>query len=135
MLPCDNGKLGQGKKSALSVLGHMGVKLAAAMGAHVVMITTSPDKGADAKRLGAHEVLISKDKEQMAAQARTFDFLLNTIPVAHDIDPYIPLLKRDKTMVLVGAKPIQMHSFNIIFGRKKCCRFFDRRDKRDTGNA
>ena len=119
--PLRQWKVGQGQKVGiigLGGLGHMGVKLAAAMGAHVVMITTSPDKGSDAKRLGAREVLISTDKEQMAAQARSFDFLLNTIPVAHDIDVYVPLLKRDKTMCLVGATPIQMHSFNIIFGRK-----------------
>ncbi|HYI76869.1 MAG TPA: zinc-binding dehydrogenase, partial [Chryseolinea sp.] len=102
----------------LGGLGHIAVKLAAAMGAHVVMITTSPDKGADAKQLGAHEVLLSNDTDQMAAQARTFDFLLNTIPVTHNIDPYVSLLKRDKTMVLLGATPIQMHSFNLIFGRK-----------------
>jgi len=79
------------------------VKLAAAMGAHVVMITTSPEKGADAQRLGAHEVLVSRDEAQMAAHANSFDFLLNTIPVAHDVNPYIELMKRDTTMAIVGA--------------------------------
>ncbi|MBI1364025.1 MAG: alcohol dehydrogenase catalytic domain-containing protein [Proteobacteria bacterium] len=103
----------------LGGLGHMGVKFAAAMGAHVVMITTSPNKAADAKRLGAHEVLISKDADAMAAHAGTFDFLLNTVPVGHDINPYMPLLKRDATMAIVGATPLEnTHSFGLIMGRK-----------------
>lgn len=101
----------------LGGLGHMGVKLAVAMGAHVVMITTSPDKAADAKRLGAAEVLISKDAEAMAAQAGTFDFILNTVPVKHDLTPYIPLLKRDKTMALVGISPVMMHGLPLALGR------------------
>jgi uncharacterized zinc-type alcohol dehydrogenase-like protein len=81
----------------------MGVKFAHAMGAHVVMITTSPKKGEDAKKLGADEVLLSKDAEAMKAAENSFDFLLNTIPVGHDVDPYMGLLKRDGTMVVVGA--------------------------------
>ncbi len=87
----------------LGGLGHMGVKFAKAMGAHVTMITTSEAKGADAKRLGADAVLVSKDETAMAAEAASFDFLLNTIPVSHDVAPYIALLKLDGTMVLVGA--------------------------------
>ena len=87
----------------LGGLGHMGVKFAHAMGAKVTMITTSPQKGEDAKKLGADEVLISKDEAAMAAAANSFDFLLNTIPVGHDTDPYLNLLKRDATMVIVGA--------------------------------
>lgn len=87
----------------LGGLGHMGVKLAHAMGAHVVMITTSPEKGADARKLGADEVLLSKDETAMAAAQNSFDFLLNTIPVGHDVNPYMGLLKRDATMVIVGA--------------------------------
>ncbi len=87
----------------LGGLGHMGVKFAKAMGAYTIMITTSPEKGADAKLLGADEVLISKDSESMKKHANSFDFLLNTIPVGHDVDPYVSLLKRDATMVLVGA--------------------------------
>lgn len=87
----------------LGGLGHMGIKFARAMGAHVVMITTSEKKGEDAKKLGADEVLISKDSEAMKSHASSFDFLLNTIPVNHDVEPYLNLLKRDKTMVLVGA--------------------------------
>ncbi|MGH1377964.1 MAG: NAD(P)-dependent alcohol dehydrogenase [Alphaproteobacteria bacterium] len=102
----------------LGGLGHMGVKFAAAMGAHVVMITTSPDKGEDAKRLGAAEVLVSKDQSQMDAHAGSFDFLLNTIPVAHELDPYIPLLKLGKTMAVVGATPTEMHTMGLVFGRK-----------------
>jgi len=87
----------------LGGLGHMGVKLAHAMGAHVVMITSSPEKGQDATRLGADEVLLSKDIDAMTAAQNSFDFLLNTIPVGHDVDPYMALLKRDATMVVVGA--------------------------------
>lgn len=87
----------------LGGLGHMGVKFAKAMGAHVVMITTSESKGEDAMKLGADEVLISKDPEQMAKHTYSFDFLLNTIPVAHDVNPYLLLLKLDKTMCMVGA--------------------------------
>lgn len=87
----------------LGGLGHMGIKFAHALGAYVVMITTSPEKGEDAKKLGADEVLISKDIEAMKAHQDSFDFLLNTIPVGHDVNPYIDLLKRDATMVLVGA--------------------------------
>jgi uncharacterized zinc-type alcohol dehydrogenase-like protein len=81
----------------------MGVKIAAAMGAKVVMITTSKSKIEDAKRLGADEVLISKDENQMSKYQESFDFLLNTIPVKHDMNPYVNLLKPDSTMVLVGA--------------------------------
>jgi uncharacterized zinc-type alcohol dehydrogenase-like protein len=81
----------------------MGVKFAKAMGAHVTMITTSASKGADAKRLGADAVLLSTDAEAMKAAAASFDFLLNTVPVSHDLNPYINLLKLDGTMVLVGV--------------------------------
>lgn len=87
----------------LGGLGHIAVKFAHAMGAKVVMITTSPEKGADAKKLGADEVLLSKDDAAMAAAANSFDFLLNTIPVGHDVNPYLWLLKRDCTMVIVGS--------------------------------
>jgi uncharacterized zinc-type alcohol dehydrogenase-like protein len=85
------------------------------------MITTSPEKGQDAKRLGADEVLVSRDAAAMAKHARSFDFLLNTIPVSHDVNPYLALLKIDGTMVLVGVltaldPPVQGAS--LIFGRK-----------------
>ncbi len=101
----------------LGGLGHMGVKFAAAMGAEVVMITTSPEKGNDAKRLGASAVLLSNDEAQMEAHAGSFDFLLNTIPVAHNMDPYVPLLKLGKTMSVVGASPVELHTMGMIFGR------------------
>lgn len=104
--PLKHWKVGAGQKVGvigLGGLGHMGVKFAHAMGAHVVMITTSAKKGEDAKKLGANEVLLSKDAKAMAAAQSSFDFLLNTIPVGHDTDPYMALLKRDATMVIVGA--------------------------------
>jgi uncharacterized zinc-type alcohol dehydrogenase-like protein len=105
----------------LGGLGHMGVKFARALGAHVVMITTSERKGKDATKLGAHEVLISSDAAAMSAESNSFDFLLNTIPVNHDVNPYISLLKRDATMVIVGAldtlNPGPSGS-SLIFGRK-----------------
>ncbi|MFT6839033.1 MAG: putative zinc-type alcohol dehydrogenase-like protein, partial [Sediminicola sp.] len=105
----------------LGGLGHMGIKFAHAMGAHVVMITTSPSKSGDAKKLGADEVLISKDEDQMKKHAGSFDFLLNTIPVGHDMNPYVNLLKRDATMVLVGAiEPLDpLHGGSLVMGRKR----------------
>ena len=105
----------------LGGLGHMGVKFAHAIGAHVVMITTSPSKSEDAKKLGADEVLISKNEEDMKKQAGTFDFLLNTVPVGHDMNPYVALLKRDATMVLIGAiEPLDpVHGGGLIGGRKR----------------
>lgn len=104
--PLRHWKVGPGQKVGvigLGGLGHMGIKFAKAMGAHVVMITTSPGKGKDARRLGADEVLLSTAKDAMQAHAGSFDFLLNTIPVGHDVNPYLQLLRLDKTMVLVGA--------------------------------
>jgi len=105
----------------LGGLGHMGVKFAHALGAHVVMITTSPAKSEDAKKLGADEVLISKNEDDMKKQAGSFDFLLNTVPVGHDMNPYVALLKRDATMVLVGAiEPLDpVHGGGLIGGRKR----------------
>ena len=106
----------------LGGLGHMGVKLAAAMGAHVVLFTTSPGKAEDAKRMGAAEVVISKDAAAMAAHAGSFDFILNTVAAPHDLDPFLNLLKRDCTMTLVGA-PEHAHPspnvFGLIFKRRR----------------
>jgi uncharacterized zinc-type alcohol dehydrogenase-like protein len=103
----------------LGGLGHMGVKLAAAMGAHVVMITTSPNKATDAKKLGAKEVLISKDESDMAKHANSFDLIIDTIPTKHDLNPYVALLKRDKTLVIVGPlDPVGVHGANLIMKRK-----------------
>lgn len=105
----------------LGGLGHMGIKFANALGAHVVMITRSPEKAKGAKDLGAHEVLISTDDKQMKEHSDSFDFLLNTIPVKHDMNPYLNLLKRDKTMVLVGAiEPLDpLHGALLILSRKR----------------
>lgn len=104
--PLKHWKVSSGQKVGiigLGGLGHMGIKFAHAMGAHVTMITTSPAKGKDAKRLGADGVLISTDASAMTAAQGSFDFLLNTIPVGHDVNPYMGLLKLDGTMVIVGA--------------------------------
>ena len=122
--PLKHWKVGKGDKVGvvgLGGLGHMGIKFASAMGAHVVMITRSPGKAADARSLGADEVLLSTDEKAMQAQANSFDFILNTIPVGHEMDPYISLLKIDATMVLVGAvEPLKpFHGANIIMGRKR----------------
>lgn len=97
-------------------LGHMGVKFAYALGAHVTVITTSPEKGEDARRLGADEILVSRDADAMAAASSSFDFILNTIPVAHDLQPYLALLGREGVMVLVGAvEPLpSFHGFSLI---------------------
>ena len=91
------------------------------MGAHVVMITRSPSKAEDAKKLGAHEVLISTDEEQMQKHLSSFDFLLNTIPVKHDMNPYVGLLKRDATMVIVGAiEPLEsLHGGGLVMKRRR----------------
>jgi uncharacterized zinc-type alcohol dehydrogenase-like protein len=116
---------GPGKKVGivgLGGLGHMGVKLAHAMGAHVVLFTTSPSKVEDAKRLGADEVVISKDASQMQSHANSFDFILNTVAAQHDLNPFIALLKRDATMTLVGAPEHDHPSpqvFNLIMKRRR----------------
>ena len=116
---------GPGKKVGivgLGGLGHMGVKIAHAMGAHVVLFTTSPGKIADGKRLGADEVCISTDPKQMAAYANQFDFILNTVAAPHNLDPLLQLLKLDGTMTLVGA-PAEPHPspgvFNLILKRRQ----------------
>lgn len=104
----------------LGGLGHMGIKFAHAMGATVVMITTSAAKGNDARLLGADEVLISTDESQMDLHKNSFDFLLNTIPVGHDVDPYLNLLKRDKTMVMVGAiEPLTNINSGVLVRKRR----------------
>jgi uncharacterized zinc-type alcohol dehydrogenase-like protein len=122
--PLRHWKVGPGQRVGvvgLGGLGHMAVKLAHAMGATVVVFTTSPSKIADAKRLGAHEVVVSKDAAAMAAEAGTFDFILNTVAAPHNLDPFIACLKRDGTMTLVGA-PASPHPspavFPLIFQRR-----------------
>ncbi|BDC51958.1 alcohol dehydrogenase [Bryobacterales bacterium F-183] len=105
----------------LGGLGHMAVKLAAAMGAEVVLFTTSANKVEDGKRLGATSVVISKDPEQMKPHTGSFDFILDTVSAEHDINGYIQLLKRNGTMCLVGVpeKPLPIMSIGLIFGRKQ----------------
>ena len=117
--------VGPGQKVAvvgLGGLGHMGIKIARAMGAHVVLITTSPSKREDGLRLGAHEVIISSDRQQMAAAMNSLDFILNTVAAPHDLNALLSLLKRDGTMTLVGA-PAEPHPspevFRLIFKRRK----------------
>lgn len=122
--PLKHWKVSKGDKVGvigLGGLGHMGIKLAHAMGAEVVMITRTEGKGVDAKDLGAKSVLISTDNKAMTEQQGSFDFLLNTIPVGHDLDPYLKLLKSDSTMVLVGAvEPLtNINGANLIMGRKR----------------
>lgn len=123
--PLRQWKVGPGQKVGvvgLGGLGHMAVKIANAMGAHVVLFTTSPDKKEDALRLGASEVVVSKNKEEMAAHLNSFDFILNTVAAPHDLDAFLSLLKRDATMTLVGA-PASPHPspnvFGLIFKRRR----------------
>ena len=116
--PLRQWKVGPGQKIGivgLGGLGHMGVKIAAAMGAHVVLFTTSPGKTEDALRLGAKEVVVSQDATLMAAHANSFDFILNTVAASHDLDPFLALLKLDGTMTLVGA-PATAHPSPTVFG-------------------
>lgn len=121
--PMRRWKVGPGQKVGvvgLGGLGHMAVKFARVFGAHVVLFTTSPGKSADAQRLGAHEVVVSKDEAQMAAHALSFDFILDTVSAAHDVTAYINLLKRDGNMVLVGApeKPLTIAAFPLLMKRR-----------------
>jgi uncharacterized zinc-type alcohol dehydrogenase-like protein len=121
--PLRHWKAGKGKKVGivgLGGLGHMGLKFAHAFGAHVVLFTTSPNKTADAKRLGADEVVISKDEAEMLKHAGTFDFILDAVSAEHDINAYLQMLKLDGTMTLVGApeKPSPISSFNLIMKRR-----------------
>ena len=121
--PLKNWNVGPGSKVGvvgLGGLGHMGVKLAKALGAEVTMITTSPAKGDDAKKLGADHVLVSTDKAAMKAAARSFDFLLDTIPVQHDVTPYLFLLDRKGVLCLVGMIDMMpgFHSGLLLGGQK-----------------
>jgi len=104
----------------LGGLGHMGIKIAKAMGADVIVFTTSPSKSADAKKLGADDVIISTDKEQMKKYTKKLHFILDTVSAEHLIDPYLRLLKIDGNMVLVGApmEPLPVTSFRLINGRR-----------------
>jgi uncharacterized zinc-type alcohol dehydrogenase-like protein len=108
--PLRRWKVGPGQKVGivgLGGLGHVGVKIAAALGAHVVLFTTSPGKAQDARRLGASEVVISSDAEAMAAHANSFDFILDTVSAKHDMNALLQLLRRDGTLTQVGV-PVEM---------------------------
>jgi alcohol dehydrogenase (NADP+) len=104
----------------LGGLGHMGVKFAHALGAHTVVFTTSPGKKEDALRLGADEVVLSKDANEMAKHAGSFDFILDAVAAPHDINAYINLLGRDGDLTMVGApdKPLPVSVFGLIFKRR-----------------
>jgi alcohol dehydrogenase (NADP+) len=104
----------------LGGLGHMAVKFARALGAHVVVFTTSPGKREDALRLGAHEVVISRDANEMQKHAGSFDFILDAVSADHDINAYIQLLSRDGNLTLVGApeKPLPVSAFGLLFARR-----------------
>ncbi|MEH1966793.1 NAD(P)-dependent alcohol dehydrogenase [Nostoc sp.] len=113
----------EGKKVGvvgLGGLGHMGVKFARAFGAHVVVFTTSPDKTEDALRLGADEVVVSRNAEEMHKHAGSFDFILDTVSAKHDINAYLNLLRLDGNLTLVGASPIPLDvsAFSLIMARR-----------------
>jgi uncharacterized zinc-type alcohol dehydrogenase-like protein len=121
--PMRHWKVGKGQKVGvvgLGGLGHMGVKFAKAFGAHVVVFTTSESKVADAKRLGAHEVVNSRNPEEMAKHAGSFNFILDTVSADHDLNAYIQLLGMNGNMTLVGApsNPAPVSAFALLFGRK-----------------
>jgi alcohol dehydrogenase (NADP+) len=104
--PLHHWKVGKGQKVGivgLGGLGHMGVKLAHALGAEVVLFTTSPGKKEDARRLGADEVVVSKNQAEMDKQLNSFHFILDTVSAPHDLNAYLNLLRRDGTLTLVGA--------------------------------
>ena len=104
----------------LGGLGHMGVKFAHAFGAHTVVFTTSPNKREDALRLGADEVVVSSNADEMRKHAGSFDFILDCVAAEHDINAYLNLLTRDGNITLVGApnKPLPVAAFSLIFGRR-----------------
>src|ERR1700733_860199 len=121
--PLHHWGVGPGKKVGivgLGGLGHMGVKFAHALGAHVVLFTTSPGKKDDALRLGADEVVISRNPDEMAKHAGSFNFILDCVSADHDINALLGMLGRDGNLTLVGApeKPMPVSSFNLIFGRR-----------------
>jgi uncharacterized zinc-type alcohol dehydrogenase-like protein len=122
--PLRHWKVGPGQRVGvvgLGGLGHMALKFAHTFGAETVLFTTTPDKAADARRLGADEVVVSRDPDAMARQAARFDFILDTVSAPHDIDAYLNLLRRDGTLTLVGVPPqgVQVMPFSLIGGRRR----------------
>ncbi len=122
--PMRHWKVGQGQKVGvvgLGGLGHMAVKFAKAFGARVVLFTTSPGKVQDGLRLGAHEVVISKNAAEMAKHQKSFNFILDAVSAEHDINAYLSLLKLDGTLCLVGApeQPLPVAAFNMILPRRQ----------------
>ena len=122
--PLRQWNIGQGHKVAvvgLGGLGHMAVKFATAMGAEVTVLSTSPNKEADAKELGAHKFVVTKDKEAMKAIRNTFDFIINTVSAPLDLNLYLGLLRLDGTMVLLGVPPEAptVNAFNLIAKRRR----------------
>ena len=122
--PLRHWQVGPGQKVGivgLGGLGHVALKLARAMGAHVVAFTTSPSKYEDAQRLGAHEVVLSKDAAQMRKHQASFDLILDTVSAAHDVNAYLALLARDKTLVQLGmpVEPLAVSAMALCVGRKR----------------
>src|SRR5713101_4107872 len=122
--PLRHWNVGKGQKVGivgLGGLGHMGVKFAHAFGAHVVLFTTSANKMADALRLGADEVVISKNEAEMQKHTGSFNFILDAVSAEHDVNAYMGLLKRDGTLALVGApeKPFPVSAFSLLMGRRR----------------
>lgn len=122
--PLRHWKVGQGDQVGvvgLGGLGHMAVKFASALGARVVLFTTSPEKAQDALRLGASEVVYSRDTHALENYPNRFDLILDTVSAAHDLNPYLNLLKRDGTMTLVGVPPedTRISAPQLIFGRRQ----------------
>jgi uncharacterized zinc-type alcohol dehydrogenase-like protein len=122
--PLRHWKVGPGQNVGivgLGGLGHMGIKFARSLGAHVTCFTTSKSKVADAQRLGAHEVVLSSDADAVAKLAHRFDFILDTVSANHDLNTYLGLLKREGTLCLVGVPPeaAAVHAFGLVMGRKR----------------
>jgi uncharacterized zinc-type alcohol dehydrogenase-like protein len=121
--PLRHWKVGKGHKLAvlgLGGLGHMAVKFGVAFGADVTVLSTSPKKEEDAKKLGAHHFVVTSDPEQIKAATGTFDFILDTVSAEHDFNMYLSLLRTDGTMICVGApsKPAEVSAFSLLGGRK-----------------
>jgi alcohol dehydrogenase (NADP+) len=122
--PLRQWKVGKGKKVGvvgLGGLGHMALKFANAFGAEVTLFTTSPGKADDAKRLGAHKVVLSKDEGEMNKHHRKFDFVIDTVSAKHDLGAYLNLLKRDGVMTMVGVppEPVPVQIFSLLFPRRQ----------------